>query len=82
MVRTACLVCFISTVNGAAKKQEKKPITSGTSSGHITKLKQSLLLRCLWLGLFRTMQSLLLLLPTLIFFYFETGDNKLDSSLS
>jgi hypothetical protein len=48
MVRTTCLVCFISTVNGCSKKKkEKKPITSGASSGHITKLKQSILLRCL-----------------------------------
>jgi hypothetical protein len=47
-VRTTCLVCFISTVNGhSKKKKEKKPIMSGTSSGHITKLKQSIILRCL-----------------------------------
>ncbi len=45
---TAFLVCFISTVNGRSKKKkEKKPIMSGASSGHITKLKQSILLRCL-----------------------------------
>ncbi len=45
---TACLVCFISTVNGRSKKKkEKKPITSGASSRHITKLKQSIILRCL-----------------------------------
>jgi hypothetical protein len=31
--RTACLVCFISTVNGHCKK--KKPCKTGTSSGHI-----------------------------------------------
>ncbi len=30
------------------KKKEKKPITSCASSGHITKLKQSIFLRCLW----------------------------------
>ncbi len=46
--RTACLVCFISTVNGhSKKKKEKKPIMRGTSSDHITKLKQSIILRCL-----------------------------------
>ncbi len=33
------------------KKKEKKPIMSGASSRHITKLKQSILLRCLWLKL-------------------------------
>ncbi len=27
--------------------KEKKPIMSGASSGHITKLKQCILLRCL-----------------------------------
>ncbi len=37
---TACLVCFISTVNGCSK--EKKPWKTGTSSGHITNLKQSI----------------------------------------
>ncbi len=46
MACTACLVCFISTVNGCSKK-EKKPIKTGASSRHITKLKQSILLRCL-----------------------------------
>ena len=39
--RTACLLCFISTVNGRNKK--KKPIKTGTSRGHITNLKQSIL---------------------------------------
>jgi hypothetical protein len=43
MVRTACLVCFISTVNGHRGKKEKKPIKMGTSSGHITNLKQTIL---------------------------------------
>jgi hypothetical protein len=38
---TACLVCFISTVNGCSKK--KKLIKTGDSSGHITNLKQSIL---------------------------------------
>ncbi len=41
MVRTACLVFFISTVNGRSKK--KKPWKTGASSGHMTNLKQSLL---------------------------------------
>ncbi len=35
-------VCFISTVNGRSKKEKKKPIMSCASSGHITKLKQSI----------------------------------------
>jgi hypothetical protein len=43
MVRTTCLVCFISTVNGCIKKEKKKPIKTGASSGHITNLKQSIL---------------------------------------
>ncbi len=44
MAHTACLVCFISTVNGCSKKRkEKKPIETGASSGHITNLKQSIL---------------------------------------
>jgi len=38
---TACLVCFISTFNGRSKK--KKSIKTGTSSGQITNLKQSIL---------------------------------------
>ncbi len=42
-VRTVCLVCFISTVNGCIKKEKKKPIKTGTSSGHITNLEQSIL---------------------------------------
>jgi hypothetical protein len=41
MARTACLVCFVSTVH-SKKKKEKKPITSSASSGHITKLEQSI----------------------------------------
>jgi hypothetical protein len=41
MARTACLVCFISTVNGRSKK--KKPWKIGASSRHITNLKQSML---------------------------------------
>ncbi len=43
MVNTACLVCFISTVNGRRKKNKKKPSKMGPSSGHITNLKQSIL---------------------------------------
>jgi hypothetical protein len=44
MAHTACLVCFISTVNGHNKKKEKKkkPIMSCASSGQITNLKQSI----------------------------------------
>ncbi len=41
MACTACLVCFISTVNGRSIK--KKPIKTSTSSRHITNLKQSIL---------------------------------------
>ncbi len=41
MACTACLVCFISTVDGCIKK--KKPWKTGASSGHITNLKQSIL---------------------------------------
>ncbi len=55
MARTACLVCFISTVNGRSKKKkEKNPIMSGASSGHTTKLKQSILLRCLCISQMRS----------------------------
>jgi hypothetical protein len=48
MACTACLVCFISTVNGHGdKKKEKKkeayPWKAGASSGHTTNLKQSIL---------------------------------------
>ncbi len=44
MAHTACLVCFIRTVNSHSKKEkEKKPIKTGASSGHITHLKQSIL---------------------------------------
>ncbi len=48
MARTACLVCFISTVNDCSNKKEKKtrkqayPWKAGTSSGHKTNLKQSI----------------------------------------
>jgi len=43
MTRTACLVCFISTVNGSSKKKkEKKPIMSSASGWHIAKLKPSI----------------------------------------
>ncbi len=41
---TACLVSFISAVMAAAKKKkEKPPWKTGTCSGHITNLKQSIL---------------------------------------
>ncbi len=47
MVHTACLVCFISTVNGAATKKQKKeeayPWKARASGGHIKNLKQSIL---------------------------------------
>ncbi len=50
MARTACLVCFISTVNDHCnkKRKEKKklsayPWKAGASSGHTTNLKQSIL---------------------------------------
>ncbi len=48
MARTACLVCFISTVNGRSKKEKKKKKKlslgrTGTSRGHKTNLKQSIL---------------------------------------
>jgi hypothetical protein len=48
IARTACLVCFISTVNGRSKTERKEAATSGASRGHITKLRQSIILRCLW----------------------------------
>ncbi len=46
MARTACLVCFISTVNGHCNKKRKEeayPWKAGTSSIHTTNLKQSIL---------------------------------------
>jgi hypothetical protein len=48
MARTACLVCFIRTVNGHCnkKRKEKKklpPWKAGASSRHTTNLKQSIL---------------------------------------
>jgi hypothetical protein len=48
MASTACLVCFISTVNGHSnKKKERKeeayPWKTSCSSRHITNLKQSIL---------------------------------------
>jgi len=48
MVHTTCLVCFISTVNGCSKKKGKCLGRCGASSGHITKLKQSIFFRYLW----------------------------------
>ncbi len=41
------------------KKKGKKPIMSGASSGHITKLKQSIILRCLWVECSTNQLSLL-----------------------
>ncbi len=41
MARTACLVCFISTVNGHSKKEAF--FKTDTISGHITNFKQSIL---------------------------------------
>ncbi len=50
MARTACLVCLISTVSGHSKKMKrKKAWRCGASSRHITKLKQSIFFRYLWL---------------------------------
>ncbi len=46
MARTACLVCFISTVNGHCNKKRKEetyPWKAGASSRHTTNLKQSIL---------------------------------------
>jgi hypothetical protein len=48
MARTACLACFINTVNGRSNKKKKRkeeayPWKAGASSGHITNLKQSIL---------------------------------------
>jgi hypothetical protein len=48
MARTACLVCFVSTLNGRSNKKKKRkveayPWKTGPSSGHITNLKQSIL---------------------------------------
>jgi hypothetical protein len=42
MVSPACLVCFISTVNGRIKKGNKKPWKPRACSSHITNLKQSI----------------------------------------
>ncbi len=48
MACTACLVCFVSTVNGRSNKKKKRkeeayPWKTSASSGHITNLKQSIL---------------------------------------
>jgi hypothetical protein len=48
MACTACLVCFISTVNCHCNKKKKRkeeayPWRAGSSSGHTTNLKQSIL---------------------------------------
>ncbi len=48
MAHIACLVCFISTVNGHCNKKKKRkeeayPWKAGDYSGHTTNLKQSIL---------------------------------------
>ncbi len=49
MAHTACLVCFISTVNDHCNKKKRKrkeeayPLKARVSSGHTTNLKQSIL---------------------------------------
>ncbi len=46
MVHAACLVCFISTINGRSNKKRKEEAynwKAGTSSGHITNLRRSIL---------------------------------------
>ncbi len=39
---TACLVCLICTVSGCSKKCKNALVRCGASSGHITKLEQSI----------------------------------------
>ncbi len=56
MVCTACLVCFISTVNGHSnnkkkRKEEAYPWKAGASNGHITNLKQSILVTSISMSL-------------------------------
>jgi hypothetical protein len=48
---TACLVCLISTVCGRSKKEEAENVLGrcGASGRHITKLKQSIFFRYLWI---------------------------------
>ncbi len=45
MAHTACLVCFVITVNGHCNKKRKEayPWKAGSSNGHTTNLKQSIL---------------------------------------
>ncbi len=46
MAHIACLVCFISTVNGHSNKKRKEkayPWKAGANSGHTTNLEQSIL---------------------------------------
>jgi hypothetical protein len=45
MARTACLACLVRTVSGRYKNTLRRV---SASSGHITKLEQSTLLRYLW----------------------------------
>ncbi len=55
MARTACFVCFISTVNGHIKKKEKKkPRKPIASSGHIANLKQSIFSLSISMALLQT----------------------------
>ncbi len=63
MACTTCLVCFIGTVKGGSKKKEKKGKcfgSCGASSGHTTKLKQSIFFRYLWSQLVKISQNLLI----------------------
>jgi hypothetical protein len=48
MAHTACFVCFISTVNCHSEKKRKIGQKCGSSSRHITNLKQSIFFRYLW----------------------------------
>ncbi len=56
MARTACFVCFISTVNGHIKKErkKKKPRKPIASSGHIANLKQSIFSLSISMALLQT----------------------------
>ncbi len=83
--RTACLVCFICTVNGHSKKkkEEKKAIMGCASSGHITKLKQSTFaFRYLWTKLFKSKTCDLYYIHITIVNYNSSIANKLGASLT
>ncbi len=45
IARTACHVCHISTISGRSKKAKNALGRYGASSGHITKLEQSIFFR-------------------------------------